>query len=210
MTEAMWLIGADPNQMLDSLSATATIRKLSLFGAACCRRVWHLITDERIRTCLEVAERFIEGDATGSELERAGRSAEAVFGAGRVCPPWIWSAATTLQAFVLTRVADRVGSAGWFKRRAERRWQCNLLRDLFGPLPFRPVVIDPDWQECHDGSVARLAQAMYDERAFDELPILADSLEDAGCDNADILAHCRSGGEHVRGCWVVDLVLGKS
>ena len=49
-----------------------------------------------------------------------------------------------------------------------------------------------------------------DDRAFDRLPVLADALQDAGCDNADILTHCRSGGEHVRGCWVLDLLLGKS
>ena len=58
-------------------------------------------------------------------------------------------------------------------------------------------------------TVINLAQAIYDDRAFDRMPILADALEDAGCDNADILAHCRQPGEHFRGCWVVDLVLGK-
>ena len=62
----------------------------------------------------------------------------------------------------------------------------------------------------NDGTVRKIAQAIYDERAFDRLPILADALEDAGCDNADILNHCRNGGEHVRGCWVVDLLLGKT
>jgi hypothetical protein len=54
-----------------------------------------------------------------------------------------------------------------------------------------------------------LAQAIYEERAFDRLPILADALEESGCYNADLLAHCRSDGPHVRGCWAVDLVLGK-
>ena len=57
--------------------------------------------------------------------------------------------------------------------------------------------------------VVKIAQGIYDERAFDRLPILADALEDAGCDNADILAHLRSPGPHVRGCWAVDLILGK-
>jgi hypothetical protein len=72
--------------------------------------------------------------------------------------------------------------------------------------PFRPVTVDPAWQTSN---VTALAQPIYDERAFDRLSILADALEDAGCDNADILNHCRQPGEHVRGCWVVDLVLGK-
>ena len=62
----------------------------------------------------------------------------------------------------------------------------------------------------NDGTLSKLAQGIYEGRAFDRLPILADALEDAGCDNADILAHCRNGGEHVRGCWVVDLLLGKT
>lgn len=89
---------------------------------------------------------------------------------------------------------------------AERSAQIGLLADIFGPLPFRPIVRDPAW---HSSTVVSLATSIYDERAFDRLPILADALEDAGCDNADILNHCRQPGEHVRGCWIVDLVTGK-
>jgi hypothetical protein len=70
--------------------------------------------------------------------------------------------------------------------------------------PFRPVT--PAWQS---DAVVRLAQAIYDERAFERLPILADALAEAGCDHAAILEHCRGPGPHVRGCWVVDLLLGK-
>jgi len=83
------------------------------------------------------------------------------------------------------------------------------LRDIFGN-PFRPVTVNPGWLAWNDGTVPRIAQAIYDERAFDRMTILADALEDAGCTDQDILGHCRSGGEHVRGgCWVVDLLLGK-
>jgi hypothetical protein len=81
----------------------------------------------------------------------------------------------------------------------------HLLREIFGN-PFRPVAINPAWLTTN---VTALAQAIYEERAFDCMPILGDALEDAGCNNALILEHCRSGREHVRGCWVVDLVLGK-
>jgi hypothetical protein len=93
---------------------------------------------------------------------------------------------------------------------AERATQCQLLRDIFGN-PFRPVALDPVWAKP---GVVKLAQAIYDKRAFDKLPKLADALAKAGCDDADILAHCllthcRQPGEHVRGCWVVDLILGK-
>jgi hypothetical protein len=73
-----------------------------------------------------------------------------------------------------------------------------LLRDLFGN-PFRPVACDPAWRTP---SVRRLAEVIYEEGAFDRLPILADALEEAGCDNADILSHLRGPGPHVRGCWL--------
>ena len=85
-----------------------------------------------------------------------------------------------------------------------------LLRDVFGN-PFRPPpVIDPSWFASNDSAIRKMAQSIYDARAFDRLPLLADALEDAGCTDADILSHCRTPGEHVRGCWVVDLLLGKS
>jgi len=87
--------------------------------------------------------------------------------------------------------------------------QAALIHDIFGN-PFRPVAVETSWLAWNAGTVVKLAQAIYDDRAFDRLPILADALEDAGCTNADILEHCRGGGEHVRGCWVVDLLLGKT
>jgi hypothetical protein len=79
------------------------------------------------------------------------------------------------------------------------------LRDVVGN-PFRPVTFDPAWRT--DTALA-LARQMYESRDFSAMPILADALQDAGCDNTDVLNHCRGDGPHVRGCWVVDLVLGK-
>jgi hypothetical protein len=93
-------------------------------------------------------------------------------------------------------------------RAAETLAQANLLRDLVGN-PFQPQRLEPTWLSWNAGTIPKMVQAIYDDRSFDRLPILADALEDAGCDNADILAHCRRPGEHVRGCWVVDLLLGK-
>ena len=82
-----------------------------------------------------------------------------------------------------------------------------LLRDIFGN-PFRPVAFAPEWRT---DTAITLARTMYDSREFIAMPILADALQDAGCDNADILDHCRDGTlSHVRGCWVCDLVLGKA
>ncbi|MBA4190847.1 MAG: hypothetical protein C0467_22905 [Planctomycetaceae bacterium] len=81
------------------------------------------------------------------------------------------------------------------------------MRDIFGN-PFRPVVFNPS---CRTDTVLSLARHIYESRDFSAMPILADALQDAGCDNADILDHCRDANQvHVRGCWAVDLVLGKS
>ena len=83
--------------------------------------------------------------------------------------------------------------------------EVGLLRDIFGN-PFRPATMEPAWITP---TVKRLAETIYADRAFDRLPILADALEEVGCTNAEILVHCRGPGPHVRGCWVVDLLLGK-
>ena len=87
-----------------------------------------------------------------------------------------------------------------------RQRLCAIVRDVFGN-PFRPVVFSPEWRT---DTVLALTRQMYAAREFGAMPILADALQDAGCDNTDILEHCRGDGPHVRGCWVVDLVLGKS
>jgi hypothetical protein len=87
-----------------------------------------------------------------------------------------------------------------------RNTLCGLIRDIFGQ-PFHTVNIDPGWLTSH---VVSLARAMYEDRVFDRLPMLGDALEKARCTNPDILAHCRGPGPHVRGCWVVDLLLGKN
>ncbi len=86
--------------------------------------------------------------------------------------------------------------------------QGGLLHELFGN-PFRRVVLDPAWLRWTDGTVPKMAQAIYDERDFDRLPILADALEEAGCADAAILGHCRFPAEHVRGCWLLDLILDR-
>jgi hypothetical protein len=93
---------------------------------------------------------------------------------------------------------------------SERRAQVALVRDIFGN-PFRPPpAIDPTWLSSNDGHVFKLATAIYNDRAFDRLPALAAALEAAGCKDAESLDHLRRPGPHVRGCWAVDAVLGKS
>jgi hypothetical protein len=129
---------------------------------------------------------------------------------------WVSSVAryachATVQAASPVGTAGSAGSSATREEaeRAERTAQAALLCDIFGPLPFRTVTLDPLWLAWNEGTVVKLAQGTYDDRAFDRLPVLADALEEAGCTNPDILAHCRQPGPHVRGCWVVDLLLGK-
>ncbi|HEV3386496.1 MAG TPA: hypothetical protein VG097_16855 [Gemmata sp.] len=88
---------------------------------------------------------------------------------------------------------------------AERKTHCDLLRCIFGN-PFRPITLNPSWLTS---TVLALAQQMYESRDFSPMPILADALQDAACDNDEILNHCRHPGVHVRGCWCVDLLLDK-
>jgi hypothetical protein len=94
------------------------------------------------------------------------------------------------------------------KASRERKQQCVVLRDLFNP--FHCVCLDPAWLKWNSNAIPCMAQAIYDERAYNRLPILADALEEAGCDDPDLLNHCRQPGEHLRGCWVIDLLLGKN
>jgi hypothetical protein len=88
---------------------------------------------------------------------------------------------------------------------ADKAIECRLIRDIF-VNPYRPVSVDQCWLTSN---VVSIAHQIYESRDFGAMPILADALQDAGCENADVLDHCRGPGPHVRGCWVVDLVLGK-
>src|SRR5262249_31217393 len=90
----------------------------------------------------------------------------------------------------------------------EKQAQADLVREIMGN-PFRRIELDAAWLGRSDAAVAKIAAVVYEEQAWDRLPILADALEEAGCSHADILDHCRGPGPHVRGCWAVDLLLGK-
>jgi hypothetical protein len=88
----------------------------------------------------------------------------------------------------------------------EEAEQVALLREIFGS-PSRPASAHSPWLTS---TAVSLAERVYATQDFSALPILADALQDAGCENAEVLEHCRGGGEHVRGCWVIDLVLGRA
>ncbi|OAI50591.1 hypothetical protein AYO44_17675 [Planctomycetaceae bacterium SCGC AG-212-F19] len=204
MREQEWLVCDQWLSMWDFIRDHPSERKRRLFSCGCCRRIWELLSDERSRAVVLVAERFADSQATKWELHTADNDAlDAYYDAGT---PTRDAAATALTA---SRTETwSVFSASEYSRLAPAgKDHAEILRCIFGSLPFRSVTITPSWLTTN---VVSLAQAIYDERAFDRMPILADALEDAGCDNADVLNHCRQPGEHVRGCWVVDLLLGRS
>ena len=204
MTEAEWLACRDPRRLLDGVSANH--RRLRLFACAECRRQLHNVVRDEFRNALDVAERYAAGAATDAELSAASRAT--MYGsarrrANRAQSPTLGLIHWLVQPDVSMLSAASLAVAS---KPAARQWQCQVLRDIFGN-PFRPVAFDPDWRT--DTAVA-LARRMYESRDFTAMPILADALQDAGCDRDDILAHCRdANATHVRGCWVVDLVLGK-
>jgi hypothetical protein len=206
-----------------------------MFGCACCRRFWHLLKSKSSRRSVETVERWAEGLVGREEVSRAlniaatrplrsamsdcflahagGDAAELA----RADLAFHAAHATVLIArwhscdlFRGIRVACSVAVQVAPAPDKERDALCAWLRDFYGPLLFRVVTINPAVLTWNSGAVPKLARSVYDEHAFDRLPILADALEEAGCDDADVLTHCRSGGEHVRGCWVVDRVLGKA
>jgi hypothetical protein len=224
MTEAEWLAGTDPEAMLEFLRGTASERKLRLFAGACCRQVWSMLANQECRHLVEVSERFADERASLSELEKAREAVEESVRNAQYT--WCLGVERGSDSFLAAARAAETGrhreAANYARQLAEAlnsprqraaaeeasASQCHLIRDVFGN-PFRPVVGEQAWLSQKEGTVRRIAQAIYDERRFSDLPILADALEEADCSEPAILSHCRSAGEHVRGCWVVDLLLGK-
>jgi hypothetical protein len=212
MTEAEWLAATDPTPMLAFLGDRVSERKLRLFVCACCRLCWDSLTDGRSRRAIEVNEAYADGMCSQNELKHARLEAYR----GRAD-----SFERLGNRRLLQDVSDEIYRATginentlrlavWsFRYCAQEGLITPILADLFRDIlgnPFRPVTADPSWLTT---TVVSLAEGIYADRAFDRLPILADALQDAGCENADILSHCRSDGPHTRGCWVVDLLLGK-
>jgi hypothetical protein len=204
VTEAEWLACADPQPMLAFLRGKASDRKLRLFAVACARAVWDLLEDERCRHAVAVGERYADRQATEAELRAA---SETAWQAVDSCPAEAnYAAQSTVETSPYDGAVDGARHAA--QDDMPLKDQCALLRDIFGN-PFRPAHTDPAWLAWNDGTVVKVAQGIYDERAFERLPILADALEGAGCDDADVLGHLRQECEHVRGCWPVDLILAK-
>jgi hypothetical protein len=205
VTEADWDACADPTPMLDFLRGKASDRKLRLFAVACTRLRLSRSADEQpdlkfMLASLDKAEALAESrrpPEPGPPVSPGSRCRQLV---------WIWMVDDAAEAARDCALPDRATDLGpLFLTDGAAFLRC------FFPNPFRPApALDPAWFAWNYGTVAKLAAAIYNERRFADLPILADALEDAGCADAAILAHCRGGGEHARGCWVVDLFLGKA
>jgi hypothetical protein len=210
MTEADWLCATDPEPMLDFLMPRRPRRKLALFGIACARSIPRLCNEELSATAIAVSERYADRQAKIDEVRVALRNAGP--------PPGDYShytrdaldrflaehAVLCNAAFNAELVCNYALKAA-ADRSAEKQAQCDLFREVFGN-PFRTIRMRKSWLTS---AVHQLAESIYADKTFDCLPILADALQESGCDHQDVLGHCRSAGLHVRGCWVVDLVLAK-
>jgi hypothetical protein len=233
VTEAEWLTSEKPRPMLSVVWPHQRVRKLQLFALACVSLVVPFLTDPRSRKALAVYEAHIDGDCTEAELIAAfveanrvpwevsrdsitpqRRAAEIAADLCRITPgnQLDWLGLRDFFPFHLASAACLFTSRGTGSStaeqerssRTEQARQADLVREIFGN-PFRPAECRSEWRT---GTVLALAWQMYEAREFSATPILADALQDAGCDNEDILSHCRdTGAAHVRGCWALDLVL---
>jgi hypothetical protein len=224
-TETEWLTCTDPQPMLMFLRGNSTDRKGCFFEAACCRRIWHLLRDDRTRAAIEALERYADDATLFLEMVELTDQVDAVCNCHNSRTykrfqeaDWavLWAtmqpreddqsvpthAASAMAYYCAKNPRSKAWNTAWD---VERLAQAALLREIIGN-PFRPITINPSWLTS---TVLALASGIYGEKAFDRMPILADALQDAGCDSEDILTHCRQPGEHVRGCWCVDLLLNK-
>jgi hypothetical protein len=223
ISEADWLAASDPFALDLYSSAWKHFRKWRLFGVACCRRAMATIPDQRLEVLAACAEQFADGLLTWNEVKKVRRTLTrirkelhetagsdtktytlgALEGVTARAPLASLNVIRATQYAIETVNRSQIG-AGAHQAELEL---LAIARDVFGN-PFRPVRFDSDWRTS---TAVALAKQMYDSRDFSAMPILADALQDAGCENDDVLNHCRdAAGVHVRGCWVVDLVLGKS
>jgi hypothetical protein len=233
MNEPEWLSCADPLSMLEYRPGKVSHRKLRLFACACCRRIWPLLDDHRSRNAVEIAERFADLLVTQEELVTAGKSARWVarntegYDEGSTVGDQIKTAASeAARGAALGPASHAASQAAWCTAQAigglasepgravkgANEKLVHLLLDIAGN-PFRPFVVDPSWLTP---TVQAIAHTAYEHRDLpsgtlknDRLAVLADALEDACCTDQAILDHLRSAGPHVRGCAVLDAILGK-
>jgi hypothetical protein len=207
MTEAEWLACKDLKAMLAFFGPKRQDRKSRLFLCACARLNWALL-EAASRRVVETAERYADGEADADERLRVTVSAShftshdsAVYRAARLA----WAAGR----------GNAARGLHWQFEQGPDPRLCDLLREVVGN-PFRPVHLELRWLLWNDRCVPRMAEAIYRDRQLPrgalggpQFAVLGDALEEAGCTNTDVLNHCRLPAEHVRGCWVLDLILGR-
>jgi hypothetical protein len=182
LTEREWYEGVDPLRMINHVSDGASDRKLRLFAVACCRL--DASGDALLLQAADLAERHAEGRA---DLEAPTGEDEP----------------SVLRPSALDAAWESVASSD----ESRQTRLAGLLRELFGN-PFRPTKVEDAWLHWRGGLLRAMARDIHDERRFTDLPILGDALEDAGCVDTNLLAHCRQSDGHVPGCWAVDLLAG--
>jgi hypothetical protein len=212
MTEKEWLECTNSARMLEFQRSKISTRQLRLFTCACARHLWPQLSDKRSHQAVVIGERFAEGATERKHLETALANAKA---AAREARSNVQEAARqpgasrgdegfqlALRAEEAARIAQKAVEADAWRAAiqvadtwatSERRKTYLLVHEIIGN-PFRPVANDPAWFTT---TLNQLAGSIYSKRAFDRLPILADALEEAGCNSQDILSHCRQPGEHV-------------
>ena len=202
MTEEEWLESNDPHLVLREVKASQFERKARLISVAFARRVLAIRKDPLFYRALEIAERHADGEAEEYEVSEANSHIDPITGRHDPIlnyvfkPIPLWTSRHAILKIV----------GGVDVRLREQAAHCQLVRDIYG-IPFRTITLDSSWLTS---TVIALARQMYISRDFSAIPILADALQDAGCENATVLDHCRDAkGVHVRGCWVVDLLLDK-
>jgi hypothetical protein len=228
MTGAEWDICAYPVAMLRALLASRKVsdRRWRLFACGCCRRIWDNFPDPRNRDLVAAVEESPDGKFEDPALEDAITASSACDDASRMQAAY-WVAkhlgrgfykfpaavsAISVASQVLRILAnERGGETQVDPAGLPDEAMAALVRDIFGPILFRAVSVHPDVLAWGNRLVVRLAQTIYHERRWGDMPLLGDALLDAGCDNEEILQHCREqGAVHARGCWVIDLLLRNS
>jgi hypothetical protein len=205
MDATTWEQAANALEMLSAIQARASGRKLRLFALACCRRRDGLVAAGPCREALAVVERLTEEAVSARQIQLLRDNLGQVGWESRGLAAALELLLDDATAFDgAYRIATHLSTG-----RSALRAHPALLREVMGN-PFRAVAVDPAWLAWEGGLVRGMAQVAHDGRAFDRLPVLADALEDAGCDSAELLAHLRGGGPHLPGCWALDAVLGKA
>ena len=221
MTEAEWLTCTDPRPMLEFLRGRVSERKLRLFAVACARLIWDRIPKGVAREAVEAAERCADGVPWEAELsqycramyrmpvDHGQRTGENWFSTHTEDERAVYFTAlkTTAAGCGLANIPTGIGWSEGAKLTGSR--QPDLIRDIFGN-PFRPTVVDPLWLTWNNGTIPAVARAIYDGGGkVEDHVVLAGLLDDSGCDDVAIMDHCHGPGPHVRGCWVIDMLVGK-